>query len=173
MNQHTLEITLIASVFVLTALGLRALKRAQLSRSEKTQKALTGLLGGFILMAGTVKFFDPFTTMYTTQIALSQLPFPTLTRWLGQAVEVGAGLMLLLTLVRGASLAKLWSDGLFVLGNLMILGAMSVALYVHWHPDVPATVLPMQSKPPVMTLVVMALVAWNLSLHRRNRLRAR
>lgn len=38
---------------------------------------ITGFLGPFLLMGGTVKFFDPFTTMFANQIALSGLPFPT------------------------------------------------------------------------------------------------
>ncbi|SHG79348.1 hypothetical protein [Ferrimonas marina] len=168
MNQHLLEISLISSVFILTLFGIRALRKSPLSGTQKAEKAITGLLGAYFAMAGSVKFFDPFTTMYTTQIALAELPFPSLTRWSGQMVEIGAGLMLLWLMVKGKSLASGLSDRLFYLGNFLIFSAMIVALYVHWHPNVPATVLPLQSKAPIMTLIVMLVVGINVALRRLN-----
>jgi len=47
---------------------------------------------------------------------------------------------------------------------------MLVAVYVHLHPDVPAEVLPFQSKPPVLTVIIMALAILNGWLRRKTRL---
>ena len=56
----------------------------------------------------------------------------------------------------------------FYLTNLVIVVIMLVAVYVHLRPNVPAEVLPFQSKPPVVTLIVMGLAMLNAWLRRRN-----
>ncbi len=59
-----------------------------------------------MVMAGTVKFFDPFATMFAKQIALSDLPFPTLSRWMGQLGEIfaaGYGQQQVLEVILGLS----------------------------------------------------------------------
>ncbi|QIZ78782.1 hypothetical protein HER31_01950 [Ferrimonas lipolytica] len=144
------------------------LRNAPLTTGQKVEKALAGLIGGFLVMAGTVKFFDPFTTMFTSQIAYSGLPFPTLSRWAGQLGEISAGALMLLVLIRGSKMTNIVADKLMLAGTGLTMIIMTVAIYVHLNPNVPATVLPLQSKPPVMTLIVMALTAFNFYLYRRN-----
>ncbi|WP_299686299.1 hypothetical protein [uncultured Vibrio sp.] len=62
-QQLVLELTLIGSMFLITGFFLFRSYNSSDALSLKAQKILTGLLGAFLLMAGTVKFFDPFTTM--------------------------------------------------------------------------------------------------------------
>ncbi len=44
------------------------------------------------------------------------------------------------------------------LATMLTVVIMSVAVYVHLSPNVPAEALPQQSKPPVLTVIVMLVV---------------
>ncbi|QIA65112.1 hypothetical protein GT360_16255 [Vibrio astriarenae] len=168
-SQLLLELSLIGSMLVITGYFLiRTYDKAD-DLGTKVQKILTGLLGAFMLMAGTVKFFDPFTTMFTTQIALSELPFPTLSRWAGQLGEMAAGTLLLLVMIGQSTLSKSVIDRVMQLSTLLTTVIMLVAVYVHLLPSVPAEVLPLQSKPPVMTLIILGLAWLNAFLYQRRR----
>jgi len=105
--------------------------------------------------------------MFAKQIALSQLPFPMLSAFVGQAGEIVSGLVLLAFFAFEGRFVGAFGDKLFYLTNLLIVVIMLVAIYVHLHPDVPAEILPFQSKPPVLTIIVMLLALLNLYLHWR------
>lgn len=90
----------------------------------------------------------PFTTMFAMQISLSELPFPSLSRWSGQLGEMTAGAVLLTLFFFGSWIAPVIAGKVFYLANLMIAVIMMVAVYVHVHPEVPAEVLPFGTKPP-------------------------
>jgi len=74
-SQLIIELILIATTFIVTVFLLTRSYRHTDAVSTKIQKTITGLLGAFLIMAGTVKFFEPFTTMFTSQIFLSELPY--------------------------------------------------------------------------------------------------
>ncbi|GAM58562.1 hypothetical protein JCM19231_4234 [Vibrio ishigakensis] len=168
-SQLILELSLIGSMLLITGIFLfRSYDKAD-TLSMKSHKILTGLLGAFMLMAGTVKFFDPFTTMFANQIALSELPFPTLSRWAGQLGEMGAGAILLLILIAGSRLSDQLKDLAMLATTSLTTVIMLVAVYVHLLPNVPAEVLPLQSKPPVLTLVILALAWLNAYFYKINR----
>lgn len=164
-SQLIIELTLIATTFIVTVFLLTRSYRNTDAVSTKIQKTLTGLLGAFLIMAGTVKFFEPFTTMFTSQIFLSELPFPTLSRWAGQLGEITAGALLMGVIFGQTKLSKALIDKLMLLSTLLSTTIMFVAVYVHLLPNVPAEVLPLQSKPPVITLVILALVWINAYLY--------
>ncbi|WP_163134097.1 DoxX family protein [Agarivorans sp. Alg241-V36] len=166
-SQLILELSLIGSMFLMTGVFLIRSHQKTDSVGTKIQKILTGLLGAFMVMAGTVKFFDPFTSMFTTQIALSELPFPTLARWAGQLGEIFAGLLLLIIMVGNRALATSIVNKAMQLATLLTTVIMIVAVYVHLLPNVPAEVLPLQSKPPVMTLIILSLAWLNAYLYFR------
>ncbi|MDR9827676.1 hypothetical protein RCJ22_18910 [Vibrio sp. FNV 38] len=168
-TQLILELSLIGSMFLVTGGFLVRSYDKTDSAGTKSQKILTGLLGAFMVMAGVVKFFDPFTTMFTTQIALSELPFPTLSRWAGQLGEILAGLLLLIVMVGNKVLATPLRDKAMQLSTLLTTAIMIVAVYVHLLPNVPAEVLPLQSKPPVMTLIILGLAWLNTYLYFRKK----
>ena len=168
-SQLILELSLIGTMFLVTGVFLFRSFNTTDTLSLKVQKILTGLLGAFLLMAGTVKFFDPFTTMFAKQIALSELPFPVLSRWAGQLGEMAAGALLLIIMVGGKRMDGELRDKAMLLSTLLTTVIMLVAVYVHLLPNVPAEVLPLQSKPPVMTLIILALAWLNAYLYKLNR----
>ena len=168
-SQLILELSLIGTMLLVTGIFLVRSYDKTDSVGIKVQKILTGLLGAFMMMAGTVKFFDPFTTMFAKQIALSELPFPTLSRWAGQLGEIFAGLLLLVVMIGNKALAAPIKDKAMQLSTLLTTAIMIVAVYVHLLPSVPAEVLPLQSKPPVMTLIILGLAWLNAFLYFRKK----
>ncbi|WP_045481901.1 hypothetical protein [Vibrio owensii] len=168
-SQLILELSLIGTMLLVTGGFLVRSYEKTDSVGTKVQKILTGLLGAFMVMAGTVKFFDPFTTMFAKQIALSELPFPTLSRWAGQLGEIFAGLLLLMVMIGNKALAAPIKDKAMQLSTLLTTAIMIVAVYVHLLPSVPAEVLPLQSKPPVMTLIILGLAWLNAFLYFRKK----
>ncbi|WP_299129140.1 hypothetical protein [uncultured Vibrio sp.] len=168
-QQLILELTLIGSMFLITGFFLFRSYNSSDTLSLKAQKILTGLLGAFLLMAGTVKFFDPFTTMFAKQIALSELPFPTLSRWASQLGEMTAGALLLVVMIGGRTLNTELRNKAMLASTLLTTAIMVVAVYVHLLPSVPAKVLPLQSKPPVMTLFILGLAWLNAYLYHKNK----
>lgn len=168
-SQLILEISLIGTMLLVTGVFLVRSYDKTDSVGTKIQKILTGLLGAFMVMAGTVKFFDPFTTMFAKQIALSELPFPTLSRWAGQLGEIFAGLLLLVVMIGNKVLPAPIKDKAMQLSTLLTTAIMIVAVYVHLLPSVPAEVLPLQSKPPVMTLIILGLAWLNTFLYFRKK----
>lgn len=168
-SQLILELSLIGTMLLVTGGFLVRSYEKTDSVGTKVQKILTGLLGAFMVMAGTVKFFDPFTTMFAKQIALSELPFPTLSRWAGQLGEIFAGLLLLMVMIGNKALAAPIKDKAMQLSALLTTAIMIVAVYVHLLPSVPAEVLPLQSKPPVMTLIILGLAWLNAFLYFRKK----
>ena len=168
-SQLILELSLIGTMLLVTGVFLVRSYDKNDSVGTKIQKILTGLLGAFMVMAGTVKFFDPFTTMFAKQIALSELPFPTLSRWAGQLGEIFAGLLLLVVMIGNKVLPAPIKDKAMQLSTLLTTAIMIVAVYVHLLPSVPAEVLPLQSKPPVMTLIILGLAWLNTFLYFRKK----
>lgn len=168
-SQLILELSLIGTMLLVTGVFLVRSYDKTDGVGTKVQKILTGLLGAFMVMAGTVKFFDPFTTMFAKQIALSELPFPTLSRWLGQLGEIFAGLLLLAVMIGNKALAAPIKDRAMQLSTLLTTAIMIVAVYVHLLSSVPAEVLPLQSKPPVMTLIILGLAWLNAFLYFRKK----
>lgn len=168
-SQLILELSLIGTMLLVTGVFLVRSYDKTDSVGTKVQKILTGLLGAFMVMAGTVKFFDPFTTMFAKQIALSELPFPTLSRWAGQLGEIFAGFLLLVVMIGNKALAVPIKDKAMQLSTLLTTAIMIVAVYVHLLPSVPAEVLPLQSKPPIMTLIILGLAWLNASLYFRKK----
>ncbi len=168
-SQLILELSLIGTMLLVTGVFLVRSYDKTDSVGTKIQKILTGLLGAFMVMAGIVKFFDPFTTMFAKQIALSELPFPTLSRWAGQLGEIFAGLLLLVVMIGNKVLPAPIKDKAMQLSTLLTTAIMIVAVYVHLLPSVPAEVLPLQSKPPVMTLIILGLAWLNTFLYFRRK----
>ena len=68
-SQLILELSLIGTMLLVTSIFLVRSYDKTDRVGTKVQKILTGLLGAFMVMAGTVKFFDPYTTMFAKQIA--------------------------------------------------------------------------------------------------------
>ena len=133
----------------------------------KSMRAITAFIGLFMLMPGTVKFFDPFKTMFTVQIKNSELPFPVLSYWAGQLGEISVGLMLFALVFFWDKIQSTVAEKIFYLSHLLVAVIMAVSLYVHAHPNVPAEVLPFEEKFPFLSILLLILVGLNIYLYRK------
>ncbi|MBS2021322.1 MAG: hypothetical protein JST92_02860 [Deltaproteobacteria bacterium] len=131
---------------------------------EKTSDRLAVSLGAAMFLFGFLKFFDPFHGWFQVQVASSGLPGPSFA--LGIAGEIGTGLALL-----GSSFARrrlgAAHHALSAAASGSLIVMMGVATFVHLQPAVPASVLPLGIKPPVIPLSFLALAAAALVMHVR------
>jgi hypothetical protein len=117
------------------------------------------LLGAVILVFGFLKLFEPFRTWFHVQIAKSDLP--PLAVPLGIAAEISIGLGLLLASAFRQRIKSLFAP-IVALASAGLVVNMAVAIYVHLQPEVPAKVLPLGIKPPLIPLVFLLLAGLNL-----------
>ena len=116
-------------------------------------------LGAVIFIFGVLKFFEPFDTWFHIQIAKSGLP--PLAVPLGIAGEMTIGLSLLLASSYRQRIKSLFTP-IVGLASAGLIINMAVAIYVHLQPEVPASVLPLGIKPPLIPLVFLLLAGLNL-----------
>lgn len=133
----------------------------------KFTRLITGYLGAIMFVPGFVKFFEPFKTMFSVQIAKSGLPFPEMSYWYGQLGELSTGLTMLVLFLFWDKISPAVTDKMFYISHLLVTIIMVVAVYVHLHPDVPAEVLPMEKKPPFLAVFTLIMVGLNIYLHKR------
>jgi uncharacterized membrane-anchored protein len=131
---------------------------------NKISDRLGLVLGAVIFLFGFLKLFDPFHSWFEVQVANSGLPAGSFV--MGIAGEIGTGLALL-----GAFFARKQLAGarhaFFAAACASLIVMMCVATYVHLQPNVPASVLPLGIKPPVIPLSVLMLAAGDLVMHAR------
>ena len=116
-------------------------------------------LGTTIFMFGFVKFLDPFNTWFHIQIAKSGLPRFSIP--LGMAAEMSIGLSLLLATVFRERIGSLFRP-VVALASTGLTVNMAVAIYVHLQPEVPASVLPLGIRPPLIPLFFLLLAGLNV-----------
>ena len=120
--------------------------------SRGQTKALSLFLGVLMFTFGFLKFFEPFRGWFEIQIQQSHLPQESILA--GKLGEMVVGCLLVLPWLRRSLTAK----------------RMCVAIYVHLQPQVPASVLPLGIKPPVIPGVVLLaalLTAFGISKDQR------
>jgi hypothetical protein len=112
------------------------------------------VLGILMFMFGFLIFFEPFRGWFEIQIQASHLPHESILA--GKLGEMVTGCLFLLPWLPGLLTARR-RDQLLLLACLMLVTQMCVAIYVHLQPQVPASVLPLGIKPPVIPGVVLLL----------------
>jgi hypothetical protein len=122
--------------------------------SRRLSKALSLFLGVLMFIFGFLKFFQPFRGWFDIQIQQSHLPHASIIP--GKLMEMVTGCLFLLPWLRRSLTAKS-RDQLLLIACLILVAQMSVAIYVHLQPGVPASVLPLGIKPPVIPFVVLLL----------------
>jgi len=122
--------------------------------SRRLSKALSLILGILMLMFGFLKFFQPFSGWFDIQIQHSHLPHESILA--GKLTEMLTGCLFLLPWLWRSLTAKSREQVLLVASSLLVV-QMCVAIYVHLQPGVPASVLPLGFKPPVIPAFVLLL----------------
>lgn len=125
---------------------------------------LSGILGVLIVLAGIVKFVDPYKVVFAELTSLSMFSLADLAKWAGPLSEITLGGLLLLSLFWGRYLSGRIANYAFTSVNLALIVMMTVVFSVHLQHDVPATLLPLGCKYPVLPLVVMAFAARNIRI---------
>jgi hypothetical protein len=122
--------------------------------SGRQIKALSLFLGVLMFLFGFLKFFEPFRGWFDIQIQQSHLPQESILA--GKLGEMVTGCLFLLPWLRRSLTAKR-RDQLLLIACAILVTQMGVAIYVHLQPQVPASVLPLGIKPPVIPGVVLLL----------------
>ena len=127
-------------------------ERRRLFRSAKTRLSL--FLGLLMLTFGFLKFVNPtIDGWFHVQIQQSHLPHSAIL--MGKIAEIMTGILFLLPRFRPWQ-AK-WEGRILLIACSSLFLEMLVAVYVHLQPEVPAEVLPLGIKPPIIPLFVLVL----------------
>jgi len=118
------------------------------------QKVLTLFLGVWMFMFGFLKFFQPISGWFDVQIQQSHLPHEAILA--GKVSEMLTGALFLLPWFWRSMTAQT-KNRILLIACFLIVTQMVVAIYVHLQPGVPASVLPLGIKPPVIPIVVLLL----------------
>ena len=126
----------------------------------KFLKVRSWILGIFMFMFGTLKLMNPFGGWFHTQLITSGIgdfawPF-------GVGTEIITGLILLGALIYKDKIAPKRFFVFVICGSSLVVCTMLTAIYVHLQPNVPAGVLPLGIKPPIIPLSVLILAAANI-----------
>jgi len=122
--------------------------------SRRFSRASSLFLGILMLMFGFLKFFQPIRGWFDIQIQQSHLPHEAIIA--GKVTEMMTGVLFLLPWVWRTLTARR-KDQLLLVASLLLLSQMCVAIYVHLQPGVPASVLPLGIKPPIIPGTVLLL----------------
>ena len=122
--------------------------------SSRLSKVLSLLLGVQMFTFGFLKYFQPFHGWFEVQIQQSHLPHEAILT--GKLTEMLTGILFLLPWV-WRSLTARSKDHILLVACFILFTQMAVAIYVHLQPGVPASVLPLGIKPPVIPGFVLLL----------------
>ncbi|WP_263379875.1 hypothetical protein [Granulicella paludicola] len=119
--------------------------------SSRLLKPMSLFLGVVMFLFGFLKFLSPFSGWFDIQIQQSHLPHAAILA--GKLTEMLTGLLFLLPWFL-KSLKKNRAQ-VILLACLILFTQMVVAIYVHLQPGVPASVLPLGIKPPIIPITVL------------------
>ncbi len=122
--------------------------------SRRFIKPLSLFLGILMFMFGFLKFFQPFRGWFDVQIQQGHLPHVAILA--GKLSEMVTGVLFLLPWLRKSLTAKRKGQ-LLLIACLLLVSQMAVAIYIQLQPQVPAGVLPLGIKAPVIPGLVLLL----------------
>lgn len=117
-------------------------------------KSASLFLGVLMFLFGFLKFFEPFHGWFEIQIRQSHLPQESILA--GKLAEMVVGCLFVLPWLRRSLVIKRREQLLLIACTTLVI-QMCVAIYVHLQPGVPASVLPLGIKLPVIPGVVLLL----------------
>ncbi|WP_109831515.1 hypothetical protein [Reichenbachiella versicolor] len=135
---------------------------------KKSVRIITGALGFMMVLPGLAKFTEPFKTFIYQHLEIIGFPFPSAMQYVVKFSELAVGFALIFLAIKGNTIDQKFRRVLFTSANLIVVVMMIVAIYTHLHPDIPAEILPMEYKPPLMGISYIILVVINFYLDRRN-----
>ena len=115
--------------------------------SSRFSKVLSLFLGILMFMFGILKFFQPIRGWFDIQIEQSHLPHEAILA--GKVTEMLVGVLFVLPWILRSLSAKN-KDRILLAACFILFTQMVVAIYVHLQPGVPASVLPLGIKAPVI-----------------------
>ena len=122
--------------------------------TRRLNRSLSLLLGIQMFLFGFLKFFQPFHGWFDIQIQQSHLPHEAILA--GKLTEMLTGVLFLLPWA-WRSLTARSKEQILLVACFILLTQMVVAIYVHLQPGVPAGVLPLGIKAPVIPGIVLLL----------------
>jgi len=128
----------------------------------KSLKIRSLLLGSFMFAFGTLKLFDPIGHWFHVQLinsGIGDFAFP-----FGVGTEIITGLILLGALVFRNKMSERRFLALIIAGSGIVVFTMIMAIYVHLQPNVPANVLPLGIKAPIIPVSMLIVAAANIFL---------
>jgi len=133
----------------------------------KAIKLISWFLGIGMFLFGILKVLSPtihgwFTVQMINSGLVAYIPI-----WVGIAGEIVVGSALLLSLLIDKNLAGKKFKLIVLVASVAILPMMATAIYVHLQPNVPAAVLPLKIKPPVIPGLFILLALTNIYLIQR------
>ena len=117
-------------------------------------RVLSLILGVIMFAFGFLKFFQPFHGWFEVQIQQSHLPHEAILA--GELTEMLTGILFLLPSCV-PSLTPRNRNLVLLAACFLLFTQMAVAIYVHLQPGVPAGVLPLGIKTPVIPCTVLLL----------------
>lgn len=123
----------------------------------KTVKVTSIFLGSMSLSFGALKFVDPFKDWYSVQIESSGLP--DLAFSLGIIAELTTGIIFLLPFLFSVTDQKKFL--ILTLANSALIIVLTAATIVHLIPEVPASVLPLKIKSPIIPVMFLTIAVLN------------
>jgi putative Mn2+ efflux pump MntP len=131
----------------------------------KAVRTISTFLGISMFMFGVLKFFNPFKGWYSVQIMNSKLS--EFSYWFGITGEIFVGILFLgCVLLRERVSQKTFSIAIIAASTMEVM-MMATATRVHLDPNVPANVLPLKIKPPIIPIFFLLLAVVNIILNRR------
>jgi hypothetical protein len=135
----------------------------------KAVRIISTFLGFAMFMFGIVKFVNPFKGWYSVQVTNSGMN--EFLYWPGIAGEISVGILFIGSVLFKERLSKKVFSPAIISGCALVVMMMVVAIRVHLHPNVPASVLPLKIKPPFIPGFFMLLAIADIFLIRRIGLR--
>jgi hypothetical protein len=133
--------------------------------SMKAVRTISTFLGISMFMFGVLKFFNPFKGWYSVQIMNSELN--EFLYWPGITGEILVGILFLGTVLFRERLSQKAFSLAIIAASVMEVMIMAIATRVHLHPNVPADVLPLKIKPPVIPIIFILLAVADIIFTRR------
>lgn len=130
----------------------------------KAIKVISWFLGIAMFMFGILKVLSPtINGWFCVQMKNSGLEV-YVPIWVGIAGEIIVGSVLIFSLMMDKNFSNKNFKIIIQLASAAILPMMATAIYVHLQPNVPAEVLPLKIKPPVIPVFFILLASANIYL---------